>query len=136
MPQDAAHRFIRISIRIMKLRSQIIKPLLGTLDTKILIIPTHLFDALIENDKVHDKIDKTFLIKHGVYLFQEFILYAFAGFTDTNIHRITLFLVFLEAVILPLHIKLLSGQKRAVAQAFRLVSGHTELHCRKEALYE
>lgn len=118
MPQDAAHRFIRISIWIMKFRPQIIKPLLSALDAEILIVPAHLFDALIENDKVHDKIDKTFLIKHGVYLFQEFILYAFAGFTDTNIYWITFLFMFFEAVILPLHIELLSGQKRAVAQAF------------------
>ena len=118
MPQDAAHRFIRISIRIMKLRSQIIKPLLSTLDTKILIIPTHLFDAFIKYDKIHDKVDETLLIEHGVYLLQKFIIDAFAGFTDTNIYWSTLLLMFFEAVILPLHIKLFSGQKRAVAQTF------------------
>ena len=70
MPQDAAHRFIRISIRIMKFRPQIIKPLLGALDAEILIVPAHLFDALIENDKVHDKVDEALLIEHGVYLLQ------------------------------------------------------------------
>ena len=118
MPQDAAHRFIRISIRIMKLRSQIIKPLLSALDAKILIVAAHLFDAFIEDNKIHDKVDKTFLIEHGVYLLQKFIFDAFAGFTDTNIYWSTLLLMFFEAVILPLHIKLFSGQKRAVAQTF------------------
>ena len=133
MPKNTAQWFIRIPVRIVKLRSQIIKPLLSTLDTKILIVAAHLFNAFIKNDKIHDKVDKTFLIKHGVYLLQEFILDAFAGFTDTDIYRITLLLMFFEAVILPFHIKLLSGQKCAVAQTFRLVSGHTELHCSKEA---
>ena len=133
VPQNTAHRFIRISVRIVKLRPQIIKPLLSALDAKILIVPAHLFDAFIKNNEVHDKVDKTFLIEHGIYLLQEFILDAFAGFTDTNIYGITLLLMFFEAVILPLHIELLSGQKRAVAQTFRLVSGHTELHGSKEA---
>ena len=118
MPKNTAHRFIRISIRIVKLCPQIIKPLLSTLDAKILIVAAHFFNAFIKNNEIHDKVDKTFLIEHGIYLLQEFILDAFAGFTDTNIYWITLLLMFFEAVILPLHIKLLSGQKRAVAQAF------------------
>ena len=44
--------------------------------------------------------------------------------------------MFLEAVILPLHIKLLFGPKRAVAQAFRLIPGHAELHGSKETSNE
>ena len=118
MPKDTTQRFIRFSVRIVKLRSQISKPLLGTLDTKILIVPAHFFDAFIKDNKIHDKVDKTFLIEHGIYLLQEFVLYAFASFTDTDIYRITLFFMFFESVILPLHIKLLSGQKSAIAQAF------------------
>ena len=133
MPKNTTQRFILISVRIVKLRPQIIKPLLSALDAKILIVPAHLFDAFIEDNKIHNKVDKTFLIEHGIYLLQEFIIDAFAGFTDTNIYWITLLLMFFEAVILPLHIKLLSGQKRPVAQAFRLVSSHTELHGSKEA---
>ena len=68
MPQDATHRFIRISIRIMKLRPQIIKPLLSALDAKILIVAAHLFDAFIKDDKIHDKVDETLLIEHCIYL--------------------------------------------------------------------
>ena len=115
MPKNTTHRFIRISVRIVKLCPQIIEPLLSALDAKILIVPAHFFDAFIKNNEIHDKVDKTFLIEHGIYLLQEFILDAFAGFTDTNIYWITLLLMFFEAVILPLHIELLSGQKRAVA---------------------
>ena len=133
MPKNATQWFTLISVRIVKLRPQIIKPLLSALDAKILIVTAHLFDALIKDNKIQDKVDKTFLIEHGVYLLQKFVLDAFAGFTDTHIYWITLFLMFFEAVILPLHIKLLSGQKRAVAQSFRLVSGHTELHGSEEA---
>ena len=115
MPKNTTHRFIRISVRIVKLCPQIIEPLLSALDAKILIVPAHFFDAFIKSNEIHDKVDKTFLIEHGIYLLQEFILDAFAGFTDTNIYWITLLLMFFEAVILPLHIELLSGQKRAVA---------------------
>ena len=68
MPKNTTHRFIRISVRIVKLRSQISKPLLGTLDAKILIVPAYFFDAFIKDDKIHDKVDETFLIEHGIYL--------------------------------------------------------------------
>ena len=71
MPKNTAHRFIRISVRIMKLCPQIIKPLLSALDTKILIIAAHLFDAFIKDNKIHDKVNKAFLIEHGIYLLQE-----------------------------------------------------------------
>ena len=118
VPQNTAHWFIRISVRIVKLRPQIINPLLSTLDAKILIVAAHFFDAFIKDHKIHDKVDKSFLIEHGIYLLQEFILDAFAGFTDTNIYRITFFLMFFETVILPFHIELLSGQKRAITQSF------------------
>ena len=80
MPQDAAYRFVLISIRIVKFRPQIIESLLGALDAEILIVPTHLFDALIENDKVHDKVNETLLIKHGIYLLQELVLNPCTGF--------------------------------------------------------
>ena len=46
MPQNATQWLIRIPIRIMKLRSQIIEPLLSAFDTKILIVSAYLFDAL------------------------------------------------------------------------------------------
>ena len=136
MPKNTTHRFIRISVRIVKLRSQISKPLLGTLDAKILIVPAYFFDAFIKDNKIHDKVDKTFLIEHGIYLLQEFVLYAFAGFTDTNIYRITFFLMFFETVILPFHVELLPSQECSIAQSFRFVSCHAELYRGKEALYE
>ena len=120
----------------MKFRSQIIKPLLGALDTEVLIITAHLFDAFIKDDKVHNKVDEALLIEHGVYLSQELILDARRGFTDANVYRITLFLVLFKTVVPPLHIELLAGQKGTVAQAFRFVSCHAELHRGKEAANE
>ena len=38
MPKNTTQRFILISVRIVKLRPQIIKPLLSALDAKILIV--------------------------------------------------------------------------------------------------
>ena len=136
MPKNTAHRFIRISVRIVKLRPQIIKPLLSALDAKILIVPAHFFDAFIKNNKVHDKVDEALLVEHGIYLLQELVLNPCTGFADTDINRITLVLVLLEAVVFPLHVELLAGQECTVAQAFRLIPGHAELHGSKETSNE
>ena len=48
----------------MKLRPQIIKPLLSALDAKILIIAAHLFDAFIEDNKIHNKAAFDALYQH------------------------------------------------------------------------
>lgn len=84
------------------LRSQIIEPLLGALDTKILIVSAYLFDAFIEDDKIHDKFNEPFLIKHGINLSKKFIFDTCTFFTDTNINRITFVLMFLLFIYLNL----------------------------------
>ena len=81
MPQDAAHRFIRISIRIMKLRSQIIKPLLSALDAKILIVTAHLFDALIKDHKIVDQIQEPLFIEQA----EQFLKQLQASFSASRI---------------------------------------------------
>src|SRR5699024_556662 len=111
MPKNAAKRISLISIRIMKFRSQVVESLFCAFYSEILIISAHLFDALVKNDEVHDKIDKALFIKHGIDLLQKLILYVCTFFTDTDIDRITLFFMLLKAVILPFHVELLAGQK-------------------------
>ena len=136
VPKNAAQRLILVTIRIMKFSPQITESLLCSLNTEILIVSTDFFDALIKDNKIHDEIDKTLFIEHRINLLQEFVVYGLALLTDTDIHRITFFLMFLEAIILPFHVELLAGQKSAITQPLGLISGHTELHSRKEALNE
>ena len=136
MPKNAAQRLILITIRIMKFSPQITESMLRSLNAEILIVSADFFDPLIKDNKIHDEIDETLFIEHRINLLQELVIYGLTLLADTDVYRITFFLVFLEAVILPFHVKLLSGQKCAIAKPFGLISSHTELHSGKESLNE
>ena len=123
MPNDSAAPFLGQTV-------------LGALEGIVLVITANLFDTLIKDNKVLNKIKKTLLIEHCIDLLIQRILNILALFFNQYVGFAALMCKLGKAIVLPLVIVLFGCEKCTVTQAFAVITCHTELHRGKELFNE